>query len=103
MLWCVIGNQGLDARAASAVQARRGAAARGPAQPGRSTPMKRKSTLAEGDRALERNGRRGTRTPEGVRQQIYSLPSLPLEYPPNLIVARTSELPRVASPPGSEL
>ena len=49
------------------------------------------------------NGRRGTRTPEGVRQQIYSLPSLPLEYPPNLIVARTSELPRVASPPGSEL
>ena len=40
------------------------------------------------------NGRRGTRTPEGVRQQIYSLPSLPLEYPPNLIVARTAELAR---------
>ena len=53
--------------------------------------MKRKSTLAEGDRALERNGRRGTRTPEGVRQQIYSLPSLPLEYPPKSNVARTAE------------
>ena len=37
------------------------------------------------------NGRRGTRTPEGVRQQIYSLPSLPLEYPPKSNVARTAE------------
>ncbi|MEN9641594.1 MAG: hypothetical protein RIR77_783 [Planctomycetota bacterium] len=71
-----MGTEGLDARCASAVQAQRGAAARGPAQPGRSPPMQRQSTLAEGDRALERNGRRGTRTPVGVSQQIYSLPSL---------------------------
>jgi len=49
--------------ATRAPQSPRGAAARGPAQPGRSTPTKRRSTLAEGDRAPERSGRRGIRTP----------------------------------------
>jgi hypothetical protein len=60
----------------SLIEVLRGAAARGPAKPGRSTPTKRRSTLAESDRAPECSGRRGIRTPVGISQQIYSLPSL---------------------------
>jgi len=49
-----------------ALQSLHGAAARGPAQPGRTPPVQRQRALAEGDRALWMSGRRGIRTPCGL-------------------------------------
>ncbi len=75
MRFFTVGGEG-STPAQRAPQSLRGAAARGPAKPGRSTPTQRQRALAEGDRALWMSGRRGIRTPVGVSQQIYSLPSL---------------------------
>ena len=47
-----------------APQSQRGAAARGPAKPGRTPPTQRQRALAEGDRALWMSGRRGISTSE---------------------------------------